>query len=87
MNALTMACEAVGGVSALAVAIGVSDVAIHKWKKTGRIPEDRCPAIEAAVAQKGGRVRCEDLRKDVAWERDKKGRVVAYRVPVRRVAA
>lgn len=87
MDALSLACESVGGVSALASAIGVSDVAIHKWKRTGRVPEDRCPAVEAAVAEKGGKVRCEDLRKDVAWERDRKGRVVAYRVPVPKAAA
>jgi len=30
-----------------------------------RVPAERCPEIERAT---GGKVRCEDLRPDVAWD-------------------
>lgn len=35
------------------------------WKSRGNVPAEHCPAIERAT---GGKVRCEELRPDVAWE-------------------
>lgn len=64
MNALERAIEKVGGVSALATAIGVAQSAPSMWKKRGNVPAEHCPAIERATS---GDVRCEDLRPDVAW--------------------
>lgn len=51
-----------------------------------RVPLGRCPAIEAAT---GGAVLCEEMRPDVIWERDARGRVLGYRVrlPGQREAA
>ena len=35
---------------------------IYQWKKTGRVPAEYCPDIEALTG-----VRCEELRPDVNW--------------------
>jgi DNA-binding transcriptional regulator YdaS (Cro superfamily) len=66
--------------AALARDTDASREAARHWL-SGRqpIPLDRCPAIEAATA---GKVRCEDLRADVDWTRDAKGRVTGYHVRV-----
>jgi DNA-binding transcriptional regulator YdaS (Cro superfamily) len=50
----------------LAGAIGGRVVRQHveHWLKVGHVPAEYCPSIERAT---GGRVRCEDLRTDVAW--------------------
>jgi len=64
------AATIVGGGSRLAEKLGVTPAAVTQWglpsddKFYRQVPAERCPAIEAAT---GGRVRCEDLRPDVAW--------------------
>ena len=58
------AALAVGGVSALAAAVGVSTQAPCMWKTRRSVPAEYCPAIERATR---GAVRCEDLRPDVDW--------------------
>ena len=35
---------------------------VYQWKKTGRVPAEYCPDIEALTG-----VRCEELRPDVNW--------------------
>lgn len=67
MNQLERAFEVMGGVSALASAIGVSPSLPSMWKKRGNVPSDYCPAIEQATREKGSPVTCEELRPDVAW--------------------
>lgn len=60
------AADAVGSQSALAQLLGVSKGAVSQWKDEGRkVPAEHCPLIERATA---GRVRCEDLRPDIAWD-------------------
>lgn len=75
MNALDRAVAAVGGVSALASAIGVAASLPSMWKARGRVPAEHCPAIERATrAVAASRndvslvVLCEELRSDVAWD-------------------
>lgn len=58
------AIEALGGVTAVAKLCGVRPPSVWEWKHRGRIPAERCPAIERAT---NGAVRCEDLRPDVDW--------------------
>jgi DNA-binding transcriptional regulator YdaS (Cro superfamily) len=38
---------------------------VEHWLRAGRVPAERCPLIERAT---NGRIRCEDLRPDVAWD-------------------
>lgn len=66
MNAIRKACEVLGSQTALAKALEVTPAAVNQWVSGARpIPAEQCPAIERAT---GGKVRCEDLRPDVAWE-------------------
>lgn len=66
MNAIRNACEALGSQSALAKALGVTPPTVNQWVTGLRpIPAEQCLLIERAT---GGKVRCEDLRPDVAWE-------------------
>jgi DNA-binding transcriptional regulator YdaS (Cro superfamily) len=62
MEALERAIEKAGGVSALAISIGVAASAPSMWKSRARVPAEHCPAIERETG-----VRCEDLRPDVNW--------------------
>jgi DNA-binding transcriptional regulator YdaS (Cro superfamily) len=64
---LDLAAEIVGGTQeTLAIALGVTKSAVNQWKgEKRRVPAEHCPAIERLTA---GRVRCEDLRPDVAWD-------------------
>jgi DNA-binding transcriptional regulator YdaS (Cro superfamily) len=65
-----------GGQAALARAVGVKQGHVWDWLFTsGKPPPATCPAIEVATG-----VRCEELRDDLAWERDDRGRVTGYRV-------
>lgn len=65
--ALQRAAEILGSQAALAAACGFADRRhVWPWFNTPRrVPAEHCPAIERAT---GGRVRCEDLRPDVAWD-------------------
>lgn len=53
-----------GGPAEVARRIGIKPPSVVGWK--GRIPAERCPAIERSYA---GRWTCEQLRPDVRWLR------------------
>lgn len=59
---IRVACEAVGGISALARILGVKPPTVSQWAKSERpIPVERCFAIERAT---NGVVTRRDLRPD-----------------------
>ena len=62
MQALDRAIEAAGGLTKLAVRVGVSPSVVSNWKRRGSIPPNRVIAIEAATNK---RVRRHDLRPDL----------------------
>ena len=55
---------ALGGPTLVARMLGIKPPSVISWG--GRVPTDRCPAIERAV---DARVTCEVMRPDVAWIR------------------
>jgi DNA-binding transcriptional regulator YdaS (Cro superfamily) len=60
------AAEILGSQTALAEHLGVSKGAVSQWKDADRrVPAEYCPLIERATE---GKVRCEELRPDVAWD-------------------
>lgn len=61
MKPLSQAIKLVGGVTRLALAVGVSASAPSMWKARGRIPIEHCAAIERAT---NGAVTRRDLRPD-----------------------
>lgn len=62
MAALQRAVEHFGSRTALARALGVTLMAITQWFKRGRVPPERCIAIETAC---DGKVTRHELRPDV----------------------
>ena len=63
MHALDDAIEAAGGVGKLAKALGIRQSAVSNWRmRGGRVPAERCPAIESAVH---GQVTRYALRPDI----------------------
>jgi DNA-binding transcriptional regulator YdaS (Cro superfamily) len=64
-EALERAIEAAGSQTAFAAAIGpeIKTGHVYHWLKSGRLPLEHCPIIEAAFG-----VSCEDLRPDFRWE-------------------
>lgn len=59
------ACGIVGSQVKLATILKVTRAAVGQWANGDRpVPVGRCPTIEMAT---NGRVRCEQLRPDVAW--------------------
>jgi DNA-binding transcriptional regulator YdaS (Cro superfamily) len=65
----------------LARSCGVSREAARHWLSGASAPSlQHIPAIEAAS---NGAIRAEDLRPDVEWKRDRKGRITGYTVPVK----
>jgi DNA-binding transcriptional regulator YdaS (Cro superfamily) len=62
---MTYDIDQLGGTVAVARMAGVAPPSVTAWRTRG-IPADRCPAIERAT---DGRVTCEELRADVAWQR------------------
>jgi DNA-binding transcriptional regulator YdaS (Cro superfamily) len=59
-----------GAQARLAKALEIPAPLLSAWASDNpdtqrRVPAERCPAIERAT---GGKVRCEDLRPDVAWD-------------------
>lgn len=62
MDALTKAIEHAGGVAKLASLIGAAPNVVGNWKLRGRVPVERCMAVEAATS---GAVTRHDLRPDV----------------------
>lgn len=76
MNYLLEAINLAGGQAALARAIGVRQGHVWSWlNRDMQVPFAHCVSIEAAT-----KVRCEDLRPDVDWERTEAGVVTGYRV-------
>ena len=61
-TALDLAIEHVGTQQALADALGIQSPSISEWKSRGRVPAERCRAIQDATE---GRVTVHDLRPDV----------------------
>lgn len=59
---LDKATEHVGSQQALAAALGIKSPSITEWRQRGRVPAERCIAIEQAT---GGAVTRYDLRPDV----------------------
>jgi DNA-binding transcriptional regulator YdaS (Cro superfamily) len=59
---LEVAIEILGGVSEMAKRIDVSPSAITNWRARGRVPPERCRAIETLTK---GKVTRRDLRPDV----------------------
>ncbi len=63
MSAIRVAVDALGGVSRLARAIGVTPPSVHQWLRGSRpIPPAQCIPIETAT---NGAVTRYDLRPDV----------------------
>lgn len=63
MNAaLHLAIEFLGSQAALARRLGIRPQAVQQWTTTGRVPADRCLAVEQAT---GGKISRYDLRPDV----------------------
>lgn len=61
---ISKAIRTVGGMTALAKALGLSGHAVvYQWTRT-RVPAEHCPAIEKATNRA---VTCEELRPDVDW--------------------
>lgn len=84
MSIVQKAVDLAGGQTALASAVGgkVRQGHVWNWLQSGRVPEAHCPAVERITG-----IKCEELRPDVDWERDRRGRVTAYRVRVTTKAA
>ncbi|ALR08233.2 helix-turn-helix domain-containing protein [Xylella fastidiosa] len=62
MNAIDIAINKLGSVSALAASLGVRQSAISNWRARGRVPAERCIDIERVT---NGAVSCRELRPDV----------------------
>ena len=77
-TALDEAIRKAGGPAKLAAAIGVRPNVVTNWRMRENVPEEHCPAIEAATG-----VRCERMRADVVWTRDEAGQVTGYHVPLK----
>lgn len=64
VNAIDRAIEEAGGVKNLAKKLGEKPGTVSMWKNRGRVPVDKCPAVERAL---DGKVVCEELCPDVDW--------------------
>lgn len=67
MSPLESAITICGSQAALASALQIKQQHVWNWlnRPGAKVPAEYCPAIERATA---GKVRCEDLRPDVAWD-------------------
>ncbi len=63
-DAIKRAVELAGGAAKVAALFNISRISVYEWVHKGRIPAERCPALERA---NDGQVRCEDMRPDVDW--------------------
>jgi len=61
-TALDLACDHAGSQLGLARLLGIRSPSISEWRRRGRVPAERCAAIEAATE---GKVTRYDLRPDV----------------------
>ena len=62
ISALDRACEVLKTQDALAAALGIRSASISGWRERGKVPAERCLAVERATK---GAVTCHDLRPDV----------------------
>lgn len=62
MNVLDRAIKSVGSGAELARRLGVVPMTVTQWRRRGRVPAERCAAIEMLT---DGRVTRHDLRPDV----------------------
>lgn len=58
------AIDAAGGTSAIARLFDIAPASVSGWIERGRVPSDRCIAIEQFSE---GKARCEELCPDVDW--------------------
>ncbi len=65
MEALDRAIELFGSQAALAAQLNLRQSHVAMWKHRRSVPAEYCPLIERAT---NGKVRCEQLRPDVAWD-------------------
>lgn len=63
MRPIERAISVAGGVTKLAISLGVKPQHVCNWV-VRQVPAERCPDIERATA---GAIRCEELRPDVDW--------------------
>lgn len=84
-SALKKAVSAVGGQTALARLLGPAfkQQHVNNWLTRSQVPLAACPLIERATE---GAVKCEALRPDVGWVRDRRGRITKYEVLLQAVA-
>jgi DNA-binding transcriptional regulator YdaS (Cro superfamily) len=70
-DALERATTVLTSQAAVAAACGYADRRnVSPWYTLGRpVPEDKCPLLERATAEKGQPVFCEELRPDLTWRR------------------
>lgn len=69
IDAISEACEVVGGQAELARLLELTPSAVNQWCRGLReVPAERCPQIEELTDARGRAVRCERLRPDVRWE-------------------
>lgn len=61
-TALDLAVQALGTQDALASVLRIKSPSISEWRKRGRVPAERCIAIEQAT---GGQVTRYELRPDI----------------------
>ena len=62
MRVIDKAVRTIGSQKELALAVGVTPMAVNLWKKRGRVPAERVLAIEAATEYQVSR---HDLRPDL----------------------
>ena len=73
-EALERAIETLGGITKMALAIGVnSHAVIDQWRRN-RVPAEHCPTIERSTRERAAEsgdaslvVTCEELRPDIEW--------------------
>jgi DNA-binding transcriptional regulator YdaS (Cro superfamily) len=68
LTPIQRACKVCGSGTALALAINKSPQFVSQMVQGGRpVPAELCPLIERVTLERGGVVRCEELRPDVQW--------------------
>ena len=68
MGALDRAISVMGGIAALADALGIGESTPSMWKRRKNVPADYCIAIYQVTKALGQPVRPEELRPDIAWD-------------------
>lgn len=77
-TAIQQAVALAGGQAHLAKALGVTPGLVSQWVNGRRnVAPNHCPAIEGLTG-----VKCEQLRPDLDWRRNRNGSVTSYCVAV-----